>query len=341
MSRWEYPRYVSVAEKKAKAEQKLKQLRKKRPDIRPVVVEGNTLARTWWGRSWNKNLERYADYSNRIGRGRSYVRHGAVLDLKIEAGKVTALVQGAMAKPYEVVVTIKPLRRPNWLALKNACEGRLKSLQDLLAGKFPKDLDEIFFSPENGLFPDPQAISFQCSCPDWASMCKHVAATLYGVGARLDEEPALFFKLRGVESGELIARAVRDRTVQLLEKTKKKSARVIDDADLSGLFGIDMDPAPSVVKGRTKPLGKGSGTAAKTAVQPRGEKNRAEIPRTAIPRTAIGQVAQLIAACGEPITMDELVERTGYAKTKLYGIVHRLKQQKKIKNRSHGVYERA
>ncbi|MEA3333406.1 MAG: hypothetical protein U9Q58_07400, partial [Pseudomonadota bacterium] len=192
MSGWGYPRYVSVAEKKAKAAKKLKQLRKKRPDIKPVVIEGRTLAHTWWGKSWNRNLERYADFSNRIGRGRSYLRHGAVLDLKIESGKVISLVQGSTSRPYEIEITIKPISPALWASIKNQCRGELKSLQDLLAGRFPKGLGEIFFAQGEGLFPVPKEISFDCSCPDWASMCKHVAATLYGVGARFDEDPSLF-----------------------------------------------------------------------------------------------------------------------------------------------------
>ncbi len=236
-----YPRYVSVAEKKAKAAKKLKQLKKKTPDIKPVVIEGNALARTWWGKSWNKNLERYADYTNRVGRGRSYVQHGAVLDLKIDSRQVTALVQGSTSKPYEVVISIKGINQTNWKEIQKQCEGQLKSLQDLLAGKFPKTLAEIFFNKEKGLFPSPQTISFDCSCPDWASMCKHVAAALYGIGSRFDEDPSLFFKLRGVDTENLIARAVKDKTGKLLAKTKRKSAKVLDDADLSGVFGIDID----------------------------------------------------------------------------------------------------
>ena len=106
MSYWRFPRYVSVAEKRAKAAKKLKQLFKKNPDIKPIVIEANSIARTWWGKSWNVNLERYADYSNRIGRGRSYVRHGAVLDLQIDSGEVKSLVQGTASNPYSVIVKI-------------------------------------------------------------------------------------------------------------------------------------------------------------------------------------------------------------------------------------------
>jgi uncharacterized Zn finger protein len=244
MSYWGYPKYVTVAEKKAKAEKKLEQLRKKRPGIAPVVIEGNTLARTWWGKSWNRNLERYADYGNRIGRGKSYVRHGAVLDLKIEGGRVTALVQGSRAQPYEVVIRIAPVNKVNWDQAREQCRGELSSLPDLLAGKFPKALGEIFLAEDKGLFPTPKEIDFDCSCPDWASMCKHVAATLYGIGARLDEDPLLFFTLRQADTEELVARAVQEKTGDLLARADRKGSRVIDDADLSGLFGIDMDVKP-------------------------------------------------------------------------------------------------
>ncbi|MBU4260276.1 MAG: hypothetical protein KKC76_00155 [Proteobacteria bacterium] len=374
MSYWGYPRYVSVAEKKAKAEKKLKQLQKKNPGIQPVVIEGNILARTWWGKSWNQNLERYADYANRIGRGRSYVRHGAVLDLKIDTGKVTALVQGSTSRPYEVEIKIQAISQANWSAIKKQCEGQLKSLQDLLAGKFPKILADIFFAEEKGLFPSPQAISFDCSCPDWASMCKHVAAALYGIGARFDEDPSLFFKLRGADTGDLITRAVKDKTEELLAKTKTKSAKVIVDADLADIFGIDLDNKPDFAGNGTTAVSKKSAVKkiAKPIALPRKQRN---IPKTSNPaqldkslysqkenkdilgnspnarqkvkvskrgsKTATGQVVELIVANKAGITIEKLVEKTGYSKTKLYNIVHRLKQQGKIKNTSHGVYAKA
>jgi len=314
MSYYDYPRYVSVAEKKAKAAKKLKQLKKKMPDIKPVVIKGNALAQTWWGKSWNKNLERYADYSNRIGRGRSYVRHGAVLDLRIDSGKVTALVQGSTSKPYEVVINIRPINPTTWEAIKKQCEGQLKSLQDLLAGKFPQALGDIFFTKEKGLFPGPQAISFACNCPDWASMCKHIAAVLYGIGARFDEDPSLFFKLRGADTKDLVGRAIKNKTSELLKKSKKKSAKVIADANLSDIFGIDMDQKPDFAAIKTKAINK---------------------------KSAADLVAELIITGKTGVTIRELVEKTDYAKSKLYYIVHKLKQQGKIKNKSHGVYIKA
>lgn len=335
MSYWGYPKYVSVGQKMAKAEKKLKQLRKKMPDIRPVILTGSSLARTWWAKSWNDNLERYADYDNRIGRGRSYLRHGAVLDLKITPGKVTALVMGTAANPYEITITIQPVSANQWQTIKKQCQGHLKSLQDLLAGKFPKTLAEIFFTQDQGLFPAPKAIRFQCSCPDSASMCKHVAAALYGIGARFDEDPSLFFTLRGVDTGDLIADAVQGSTDELLNKTRKKTAKVIDDADLANLFGIDMDLQPDFF-GKEPEVLKEKASARKPA-QPvhasARHKNNAKLPQTASAR-----VVTIIAAGTSGVTIADLVTKTGYTKSKLYGIVHRLKQEGKIKNVSHGVY---
>lgn len=336
MRYWGYPRYVSVAEKKAKAAKKLKQLKKKMPDITPVVIEGKVLARTWWGKSWNKNLERYADYSNRIGRGRSYVRYGAVFDLKIYAGKVTALVQGSRAKPYKVVISIKAVGRANWQAIKKQCAGQLKSLQDLFAGEFPKTLGEIFFTKDKGLFPSPPAISFNCSCPDWAAMCKHVAAALYGVGARFDEDPSLFFKLRSLDTEELIAQAVKDKTGELLSKTKKKSARVLKDADLSGLFGIDMETKPDFAGNRQKsPNGKAVAGKAKP-----GGGREAPWKKQKKRLTATARIEEIVLANKGDTTVAMLEKATGFPRKKIYAIASRLRQQGRISYVAQGVYGR-
>jgi uncharacterized Zn finger protein len=351
-----FPRYVSVAEKKAKAAKKLKQLRKKNPDINPIVIEGKAIAGTWWGKSWNINLERYADYSNRIERGRSYVRHGAVLDLQINPGEVKSLVQGTAPTPYAVAIKIKAISRTTWKNIKNACEGKLDSLQELLTGKFPKSLAEIFTAQGKGLFPSPQEIDFSCSCPDWAYMCKHVAATLYGIGARLDEDPSLFFTLRKVEINELISQAVEDKTLELLKKAKKKSARVIADSDLADVFGIDLEenfdfnasaepkasakkPAPpKPVKARpakssakkpakVKPL-------KKAATQTPSEKSQTDMP-------AIEVVARIIGKSRKGIGMAALKQRTGFNDRQLYNILYKLKSQDRIKRVSRGVYSSA
>ncbi len=234
-----FPKYVHHAVKKERAERKLVQLKKKQ-NVSPVILEGGVLARTWWGKAWNRNLESYADYTNRIGRGRSYVRCGAVLDLQVNAGEIKALVQGSRAKPYSVAITIKKLNKNTWKLAASACAGKLESLEELLSGKFPKSLEEMFMQRNTGLFPSPREIKFDCSCPDWASMCKHVAATLYGIGARLDEDPTLFFTLRGVDTADLINQTVSNKAEDLLKKASKKSSRVIEGADLSAVFGLDL-----------------------------------------------------------------------------------------------------
>jgi len=238
---YEWPRYVSAAEKMAKAQKKLKQLKKKYPDIKPVIVEGKTLAHSWWGKAWNSNLEKYADYENRIGRGRSYVRNGSILDLQIAPGKVDALVMGTASSPYSVTIKIKPIKKTLLSEIQKICEGKLESLQELLTGNFPKTLSEIFTAKGHGLFPSPQDIKFDCDCPDWASMCKHVAAVLYGIGVRFDKSPELFFELRKMQMSALIKKAVHAKSKQLLKKSEKKTSRVIENADLSRIFNIDIE----------------------------------------------------------------------------------------------------
>jgi len=329
MGHWGYPRYVPVAEKKAKAAKKIKQLRKKNPDIKPVVIEGRSIATTWWGKSWNVNLERYADHENRIGRGRSYVRHGTVLDLRIEQGQVTSLVQGTASKPYSVTVNIKKMPANIWRKITFACEGKLDSLQKLLAGKFPKALNEIFTAQGGGLFPTPEEISFSCSCPDCAYMCKHVAATLYGIGARLDEEPGLFFKLRNVEMNDLISRAVEDKTQKLLKKARRKSSRVIDDSSLSDVFGIDLEDNVQV-KTKTRKA-KSKTQAKKTALEKPVKIAQADMP-------PIEVVAEFIKKSKKGVGIVTLRRKSGFDEKKIYSLVHRLKKQGRIKNVSWGVY---
>jgi uncharacterized Zn finger protein len=246
MTYWGFPPYVSVAEKRERAARKRKELSKKYPNLKPVILQGTKIAHTWWGKAWNLNLERYADYHNRIGRGRTYVRHGAVLDLQIDSGEARALVQGSQSKPYSVVVNIKTLKRERWQSILSQCQGLLESLRELLHGNFPRAIGEIFTHEDAGMFPSPREITFNCSCPDWAGMCKHVAATLYGIGARLDESPELFFKMRNVEVSDLVRQAVSDHKEKLLARAIKKSSRVIEKIDLSATFGIELQDIAAI-----------------------------------------------------------------------------------------------
>lgn len=216
----------------------IEKISKKNPDISPVIISGNKIAKTWWAIAWNRNLESYADYSNRIARGRSYLRSGAVIDLKIETGFVNALVQGSRKKPYEVYVKISEIDKDKWEKIVQKSSNRIENIESLAEGKFPKDLEELFTMQGSGLFPSPKDIHFECSCPDWAYMCKHVAAVLYGIGARFDDDPTLMFKLRDMDFEVLLKKSIDAKMQSLLRNAGKKSERVIDETDASELFGL-------------------------------------------------------------------------------------------------------
>lgn len=235
---WDYPEYVPVAQKKANAKNEIEKLKKKNPNISPVIIKNKKLATTWWGIAWNQNLEKYSEYESRIARGRNYVRSGYVLDLQINSGKITSLVQGSGPRPYKIEINIKPLLKQKWESISATCSNSVASMQELADGNFPKTLENIFTDKNNGLFPSPKEISFNCSCPDYALMCKHVAATLYGVGARVDEDPTLFFKLRDIDFNELLKKSIEVKMQNMLKNSSKKSKRVIDNADINNLFGV-------------------------------------------------------------------------------------------------------
>jgi uncharacterized Zn finger protein len=229
--------YLSVGARRAQAARELAKLRKRGRKISPVVIEGRTIAGTFWGEAWCDNLERYSDFANRLPRGRTYVRNGSVVDLQIGPGTVTALVSGSAI--YDVKVTVGPVPRARWNAICNDCAGAIDSLVELLQGRFSKGVMTRLCAEKTGLFPSPKEILFACSCPDRASMCKHVAAVLYGIGARLDHQPELLFTLRKVDRQDLITTAGSD-----LSKKRKQpaGAKVLASDDLSGMFGIEMAP---------------------------------------------------------------------------------------------------
>src|SRR5229473_3072421 len=196
MSYFEWHPYVPVVEKRRQAQRKLAKLSKQGQSFAPVTIAGRTIAKTFWGKSWCANLERYGDYASRIPRGRTYVRNGSVLDLQIAKGEVVAKVAGSSL--YTVKITIAPVKPAHWKAVCRDCAGAIDSLVELLQGRMAKGIMDRVCREGDGLFPSPEEIKLSCSCPDWADMCKHVAAALYGVGARLDEKPQLLFVLRGV-----------------------------------------------------------------------------------------------------------------------------------------------
>jgi uncharacterized Zn finger protein len=235
---FDYGRRETVAEKKAKAAKKLAKLRAANPAIAPIIIEGRTIARSWWAKAWCTNLESYADYSNRIDRGKSYLRSGMVLDLTIEEGKVSALVMGSGSKLYTVTVGIDELPAKKWQAIVKTCGQRIASVAELASGVFPDEFGERFLDQRSGLFPSPKEIHFSCSCPDWASMCKHVAAVLYGIGARFDDDPLLFFKLRGIPHEDLLRASLQSNLDLLLKNANCKTSRVLGDLDINSVFDL-------------------------------------------------------------------------------------------------------
>ena len=247
--------YVSVAERRKQAEGEIERLRKKGHAIAPVIIAGRAIATTFWGKAWCENLESYRDFAYRLPRGRSYVRNRAVLDLQIAPREVNALVSGASI--YKVKVSIAQTPQTQWKSICQDCAGGIDSLVDLLRGRLSKGVMERLCRQDMGLFPRPSEIKLSCSCPDFADMCKHVAAALYGVGARLDEAPELLFRLRAVDEKDLLANLDGAAPMSM---TGPAASRILEAGDVSALFGLEMaddtPPAPAPPprdKTRTRP----------------------------------------------------------------------------------------
>lgn len=241
--------YVPVRARRAQAARELAQLRKKGRTVSPVTIDGRKIARTFWGEAWCDNLERYSDFANRLPRGRTYVRNGSVVDLQVEPGRVTALVSGSSM--YTVQVTVGSVPGACWGAIRKDCAGAIDSLVELLQGRLSSGVMARLCEEKAGLFPAPKDIAFTCSCPDWASMCKHVAAVLYGIGARLDAQPELLFTLRQVDQQDLIATAGATAS---MSSTRPASGRVLATDDLSEMFGIEVAPEKPAKRASTGTL---------------------------------------------------------------------------------------
>ncbi len=273
MGWWSYRPYVPVAVRRAKAARAAQKLTKNGAKVAPVTTIGRTIASTFWGKAWCDNLESYSDFDNRLPRGRTYVRNGSVVDLQIGPGKITALVSGSDL--YRIAITIQPLPATRWMVVKSTCKGQIGSLIELLQGRISKGVMEIVTHRDRGLFPSPKEIQLDCSCPDWADMCKHIAAVLYGVGNRLDHQPELLFHLRKVDHLELIA-DIAAATVPAKKSTGKKT---IASKDLSQVFGIELDEPTPVAK--VTPAKR----AAKPAIKhPRKRSKKNPAKRTPSPR---------------------------------------------------------
>ncbi len=304
MSYYGYPPYVPVAERRKKAEKVAAKMQKKGVVLTPVIGGRGSIAKTFWGKAWCENLECYSDYANRLPRGRTYIRNGSVIDLKIAEGKVQAQVMGSSL--YQVAVSVLPVAIPQWQAISADCAGSIATLVELLQGRLSKAVMERICTPKTGLFPAPKEISFTCNCPDWADMCKHVAAVLYGIGVRLDEQPDLLFSLRRVDAKELVAQAGAG-----LPKNKKAPAttKVLDASLLADVFGIEMaDATPTLARskvtgvpenktraGKKLPAAKKAAVIKKSSVVKKitAEKKPAQVKKSASTRKSTGRKVEV------------------------------------------------
>jgi len=223
--------YVPVRNRIAQAKKKMQMLQKKGQKIEPICIEGRKIAHKFWGIKWCEHLESFADYANRLPRGRTYVRNGSVCHLRVQESICEAFVSGSSV--YTVTVNITKLGQDKWRAIKDRCSGKIGSMLELLQGKLSTHVMQVVADHREGLFPRANEIQYTCSCPDWAGMCKHVAAVLYGIGSRLDQQPELLFTLRGVNPSELVSTQLNLETTTATDQ--------IDASDLGALFGIDLE----------------------------------------------------------------------------------------------------
>lgn len=284
MSYYGFAPYVSVAEKRQRAARALAKLEKAGLQVEPLGEPSHRMkiATSFWGRSWCRHLENFSDYENRLPRGRTYVRNGSIMHLAVTRGEIVALVSGS--ELYRTAISIKPIEEDRWERIRSRCRGGIGSLIELLQGKISEQIMSVVANPEDGLFPKPGEIRFNCSCPDWAGLCKHSAAVLYGVGARLDQRPELLFILRGVDHNELME--ATDSGAILGRGGRRKR---IADSSIGDVFGVDFDSSlkeePAVMKG----------PAAKAA-KSKAVKPKAGTSKPAKPRKPAGKVSRKIAA---------------------------------------------
>ncbi len=318
MSWYRFRPYIPVAVRRRQAEQTARKLAAKGRSLAPVILEGSAISRTFWGKAWCDNLESYSDYENRLPRGRTYVRNGSVIDLQLGSGSIEALVQGS--ELYKVAIGIGALAPKRWKQFTLVCSGKITNLLDLLQGRLSKDILAGITAQGSGLFPSPKEIKLSCSCPDWADMCKHVAAVLYGVGSRLDESPELFFTLRAVAMEDLIASA----GASAAEPFSTAGAGALEGEDLEALFGVEIETGslaktkPAQKKSRSRRAGKPAAKKARPAKGPvKAKGTMAEIApakkRGGAVAGSVGGKKQRAAAKGGPIAAGKARKRSGAA----------------------------
>ena len=190
--RWEHNYYPTARPKEVKDGIKAKSQR-------------GDIGETWWSRRWISVLESF-HMGARLGRGRSYARRGQVVSIEVGPGVVTAKVQGTRGRPYSVTIRLTPLSDEQWESATGAMASRAIFAAKLLSGEMPRNIEEAFDEAGMALLPTKvKDLRTDCSCPDWANPCKHIAAVYYLLAERFDEDPFLIFKLRGRTRDDMIA----------------------------------------------------------------------------------------------------------------------------------------
>lgn len=321
--------YVSVAQRRAQALREVAKLDKKSGKSgkarSPVRIVGRKMATTFWGEAWCDNLESYSDYSNRLPRGRTYARNGSILDLQIEQGNITALVSGSSL--YKIKIQIKTLAPKLWKSIKTDCATSIHSMMDLLRGKLSTEVLQRLTQPKTGLFPQPNEIDLQCSCPDSAYLCKHLAAVMFGIGNRLDYSPEMFFVLRGVEQNELIGEVIGSQQLQSALSADPNSELAGDD--LGSLFGIDLVSSPTS-KESTQPKKRSTKKAERTIIQ----RSKTSTSKTLPKPTAKARTASKVQAIKQPLKKPSKRKTQTPTATNKENLATGVSKRKAVKNRT-------
>lgn len=209
----------------------------KQSEVYTIAITGNKITRNWWGMAWQNKILSYSDYANRLPRARSYVRTGKVQELTVMPNCVTAKVKGSHEHSYNVTITIDPLSKEAKSQLISLFTEHISSMHELLTGAFPKSFADELLGGAHPLFPTDTELHLQCTCPDWACLCKHVGAVLYGIGVVFDSNPSMFFTLRDLELSSLMQSTIDEHLDFYLEKAALKSTRHIDESAITSIFG--------------------------------------------------------------------------------------------------------
>ncbi len=324
--RYDWAPYVPVGQKIGQAVRKAATLAKKeKREPAPVKLQGKTIAKTFWGKAWCDNLTAYQDFSNRLPRGATYVRNGSVVDLVIKRRRIDAIVAGS--EPYTVKIDITELDSKQWKSIRSDCSQSIDSLLDLLSGKLSDGVMKRLTDPKTGLFPLPREIKMSCSCPDYSSCCKHLAAVMYGVAARLDSQPELLFVLRGVDHKDLVSQAIAASNLD--RELSAVSASSLGTQDLSELFGIELDSgtvAAAKAPNKKKAVAK---KASSRKVAESSAKTNATVKQKATPKKALSE-KRVVKSPAVKKSKKAETEKLGKAAAKKLTVVQAASGNKKI-----------